>query len=365
MIKDFIVALIGIISGIFLLYKIPRISSKGILAVEKTKDIFLSIIIPCRNEENNIKELLNSLMGRTYKNFEVICVNDQSTDSTQAVIESFGVKLLNITNKPNDWNGKPWALQQGAAAASGNVYLFLDADLKLNNDALDTLATYYKTYGNLSVQPFHKTANFNESLSIIFNLVSVAGTGIALPKKRVRGMFGPVIMIDKDTYTKHNGHESVKKSVIEDYDLGMYYKNKKVDYSLFVGNKSLSFRMYPDGIKSQFFGFTKNLSQGALSSGLVTFILTFLWIMSLTSIPIVLITTLVSQYYLGVFIFAILYTISALFLYFKSKLIGKYNIFAIILYPIPLIWFLFIMLTSFILKIFFKKVYWKGRWIKI
>lgn len=350
----------GLFAALFLFYKFPVLKD-----LKTEKKLSISVIIPCRNEEKNLIELLLALKHQTYAIKEIICVNDQSEDDTEKIIKESGVTLVNALNRPENWNGKPWALQQGAEKASGDILLFLDADVKLERNALETLAAYYNKYGRFSVQPYHKVKKPYESLALFFNMIAVGGTGITFFKPITKGMFGPVFMTDKKTYFEQKGHEKVSGSVLEDFELGKYYKKNNVQYSLFLGNKNIAFRMYPEGIQSQWEGFTKNFASGAASAGfLITFALIF-YISSLFSVPILFLRTLG---YGNVFftVFSIIsYIIFSAHILYCAKKLGSFNIFFAILYPIPLLWFTLIFVNSLLRKFVFKKVKWKGRNIKV
>lgn len=358
---DFILIFLGIITGFVLFFSFPILKKKQ-NTIQLPK---ISIVIPCRNEEKNIALLLECLKNQNYKMHEIICVDDQSEDNTAEVINKYGAKLITIGKRPEDWIGKPWAAQCGAEEATGDVLLFLDADLVLNPDAIETLAEKYIEHGVISVQPYHRMQKPYEQLALFFNLTSVAGTGITLPSPKQIGMFGPIIMISREKYFDMGGHSSVKSCVIEDYQLGINYKKAGLKYKLFIGDKNIAFRMYPNGIKSQIEGFSKNFSKGILSANIFTTIMTVAWITALTATPILLIQSIVMWSVINILNTVALYALIVVPLIINSKKIGNYNIFVVLLYPIALIWFHIIVLYSFIKKIFFRSARWKGRKIKI
>lgn len=359
-ISDFVIIALGIVAGAFLLWRFPVIFP----ALIKNKPR-ISVVIPCRNEEINIGELLTQLNMQDYPPYEIICVNDQSDDRTKEIAHSLGARVIDIIERESGWLGKTNGMKEGAKVAQGDVLLFIDADVKLGVSALKTLASNYSSHGTISVQPYHKTGKIRESLALFFNIISVAGTGITLVKGKQRGMFGPIFMISKEEYDKNGGHSSVKDKVIEDFALGNYYAEKGFKYRLFIGNKDISFRMYPEGLRSQAEGFIKNISEGALAANLSTTLPTILLITSLTAIPIMIIRTAMSSS-IPALILSISFYILALALIGRSAAkIGRFNPLAIIFYPLPLLWFHIIFFISLIRKVFFRSVTWKGRKIKV
>ena len=77
------------------------------------------------------------------------------------------------------------------------------------------------------------------------------------------GLFGPVILMTKGDYQTIGGHESVKRTIIEDIALGKQLKRAGLKYHLYVGKGDISYRMYSDGFRSLFNGWTKNIALGA------------------------------------------------------------------------------------------------------
>lgn len=99
---DLLIVAIGILSGLLLFFNIPIIK-KDKTEEEKSKNeaLKISVIIPCRNEESNIGELLGALSIQTYPIFEIICVDDISEDKTAEIISAKNAKLISITKHPD------------------------------------------------------------------------------------------------------------------------------------------------------------------------------------------------------------------------------------------------------------------------
>lgn len=353
------IAVIGLLLCIVLFNHFPRLSKdKKEVQISPT----VSVIIPARNEGKNIANLLDDLKKQTLTPFEIIVVDDMSSDETPKIAESFGVKVIRIKEKPDDWIGKSWACQKGAEAARGDLLLFLDADIRLTSNALLRLIkTQMEVNKTISVQPYHNTKKLYEQFSSIFNIVQTAANGVSLPWKKTLGLFGPVILISKKDYQSVGGHQSVKNSIIEDVALGKVLDKAGLKYNLYVSEGDISYRMYGDGFKSLFNGWTKNIASGASSMSFITFLMVFLFITSLVSVPSHIVIYAVGFDLLWLLIYCGLYLVWVITLLIISHKIGKFNPLGIILFPILVLFFTLVFIVSFFIKIFNLKYKWKGR----
>jgi glycosyltransferase involved in cell wall biosynthesis len=134
--------IIGIICGAILFFKLPRLTKSS----KKTEDndLKISVIIPARNEEKNLPNILGDLENQTYSIHEIICVDDSSEDRTPEIIKKYNVKGITVSELPSNWKGKTWACQNGAKAAIGDILLFIDAKgtmyvTPLRSDYVDVL----------------------------------------------------------------------------------------------------------------------------------------------------------------------------------------------------------------------------------
>ncbi|HZX58046.1 MAG TPA: glycosyltransferase family A protein, partial [Mucilaginibacter sp.] len=110
------------------------ISNPKLTRVNRAYDDLVSILIPARNEEENIIRLLESIRRQDYKNYEVLVYDDGSTDRTYVLCSAFAAKhpgfgVIKGGELPEGWLGKNYACAQLAAAAKGSYLLFLDADV--------------------------------------------------------------------------------------------------------------------------------------------------------------------------------------------------------------------------------------------
>jgi cellulose synthase/poly-beta-1,6-N-acetylglucosamine synthase-like glycosyltransferase len=98
-----------------------------------TESPFISIVVAARNEERNITQLLKSLVRQTYSSYEIIIVNDRSSDKTASLIAEFQlehpeIRRIDISMIPDDMPAKKNALRAGIAASKGEILCFTDAD---------------------------------------------------------------------------------------------------------------------------------------------------------------------------------------------------------------------------------------------
>ncbi|MCX8103458.1 MAG: glycosyltransferase, partial [Candidatus Bipolaricaulota bacterium] len=120
----------------------------------------VSILVPARNEQANIRACVESLLAQEYANFEVLVLDDQSDDDTARILQEYmqdrRLRVLRGTDPPPGWVGKSWACHQLAQHASGELLLFTDADTRhhprtlshavsaLEEEGLDFLSLFVK-----------------------------------------------------------------------------------------------------------------------------------------------------------------------------------------------------------------------------
>jgi len=322
----------------------------------------VSIIIPARNEEENLSHLLGDLEAQSFKPYEVICVDDDSCDGTAKIAKSYHATLISLHNKPQGWTGKTWACQNGANLATGELFLFLDADVRLGSDGLARLIqAFNENECTISVQPFHKTEKPYEQISLLFNLVQIAANGTTLPWDATLGLHGPMIFIPKEHYKEIGGHESVRSVVVEDLALGQELKKAKLPHKLFIGDEELSYRMYSTGLKSIFQGWVKNFATGAANTSFLMFTMIFFWIGSLTNSLRYLIQYAISGNQPMLLAHVGLYLVWVIILAVISRKIGRFHPLAFVFFPILVLAFLLIFIVSLCKRLLGLPIFWKGR----
>lgn len=369
----FVTIIAGLIAALLLFWRHP-----ALLEIGDTKDdtdlsgtvvqpLKISVIIPARNEEHNLQNILSDLQNQDLQAFEIICVDDLSEDRTAAVISSFGVQSVSIISKPAGWVGKSWACQAGADRASGELLLFLDADVRLKTSALGRLSRSYEANrGVISVQPFHQVNKIYEQLSFFFSLVLLAANGIGFPVlRRNIGLFGPVILVSRQDYSQIEGHYPARNSIVDDLAMGEAFKRKGVRLSLFMGAPYISFRMYPQGPRELCQGWIKNFASGAKRTPFYLILLIILWFGACTEVVISFIRTITQDSLYLIAAGTCLYLAWAIFLWMISIRVGSFGFGTALLYPLFLVFFVIILFISLFKKVFGRTVTWKGRKIQM
>lgn len=226
----------------------------------------LSVIIPARNEEANLRRLLPSLLEQRYPGFEVIVVDDASEDDTAGVVERFAgstVRLVRSAGPPAGWVGKVHALYEGTRTAREPVYLFLDADAELKHpDALAALANRFLGLSSGSVLSgyCHLLGGGLLVVSLVpFALLSVVpwNWAMKLPIESMTAMNGQLWMIDRATYHSLEPHAAYPNEILEDVMIARYLKSRAVPVRLFDTQDEVAVWMYPD-LPHAWRGFRKN-----------------------------------------------------------------------------------------------------------
>lgn len=339
-------------------------TSRRILRISENtdqKNHSISIIIPARNEEKNIGKILTLLQEQTVPPHEIVVVDDNSSDKTSQIARSFQkVKVLELKeDPPKGWVGKSWAIWNGFLCSTGNILIFMDADVEPGKRTVEVLIQKYEKYGGLiSVWPYQRFESFYEHFTAVFNILVIYGSNtLGFPKRIPSGSFGPVILTSRKDYEYTGGHQAIKDSVLEDIKLGRLYVGKGLQVTNFLGNGIIKFRMYPSGFKQLFEGFSKNMSSGATSGGTVTFLLFLLWMAGYYSS--------FSSLDLSVGYSVIRYLTLSFFFYLLLKRTGDYRWYDALLYPLHFLFFIVVFLYSLYQTIIVKKVSWKGRKIDV
>jgi chlorobactene glucosyltransferase len=217
----------------------------------------VSVIIPARNEERNIARCVRSALASTYPNLEVVAVNDHSTDATAEILADLArhdSRLVVITPEalPADWFGKQWACASGAAAATGSILAFFDADTWQTPDLLtrSVSSMLAQQADMLSVIGKQELGTFWERLvqPQVFSgmLTRYGGTETVNDSQRATEKIanGQCIIVRRDAYDETGGHAAVRNRAAEDLALAQLWFSLGKRCKLIVGLDQLTTRMY-------------------------------------------------------------------------------------------------------------------------
>ena len=211
----------------------------------------VSVIVPARNEQDNIQRCLLSLLAQNYPSFEVIVVNDSSTDYTLEIVRKIKIspikqreggdksldtdrlKIITITEKPEKWTGKTWASEQGYSHSTGNILLFTDADTYyMHKDTIYEAVSYMQDQALdvLTGIGFIELRDFWSKVTMpLWNLFSIllgSNTGaMNNPKSKVAYLVGSFFLIRRQVLEEIGTFRSVKNAIQEDAELGLLLKS--------------------------------------------------------------------------------------------------------------------------------------------
>ena len=332
----------------------------------------MSILIPARNEEENIKRCIISLTKQDYKNIEILVLDDNSTDDTVRIVLELSqkdprIKLYSGGPLKKGWLGKSYACWQLSKHARGDYLIFTDADtLHFPNSISGAVACLLRyNLDALSVFPKEIMVTFHERMMVPFgHYIILSLMPLYLIRKIKTALFctaiGQFMLFKKEVYKKIGGHKSIKGKMLEDIKISKRVKSFGYKFMIFDGRSNVYCRMYRNfrGIvegysKVLFAVFDYKIYMISIAIILVAAIFLFPFLMLPIGIlfdwPLVLIELIILQ------IIIILITKMILSLRFKCKAVD------IILHPISIVYLILIAINSVLNTKIGMGVYWKGR----
>ena len=229
----------------------------------------ISICIPARNEERNIRACVESVLKQNYPKFEVIVLDDRSTDATPGILRELAaqnkkLKLIHGSDLPAGWAGKPHALFQASATARGDWLCFIDADTFLYPKTLSSCyAKAVETQADMfTIMTFQVLETFWEKtvMPLVMTALSVGFSPrkVNNPKTKDAIANGQFILIKRQVYDAIGGHASVKGSIVEDKAISERVKWNGYRLIVADGVKAAKTRMYTS-LPEMWEGWTKNI----------------------------------------------------------------------------------------------------------
>ncbi|MBN1836608.1 MAG: glycosyltransferase [Spirochaetales bacterium] len=233
----------------------------------------ISVLIPARNEEANIARCLDSLVDQTYENYEIIVLDDQSTDATWGIISDYAQRYPTLIRAvpgrplpPQGWHGKPHAMQQLTDLATGDYFLCTDADTVHAPDSVAWAVTNLEWHrvdfvsGYVS-QDLH---SFGEAIivpamyimtAVIMPIWLIAATRTPLLSFAI----GQFIVVRREAYEAIGGYAAVSGQISDDIYLARKLRGAGFRTIFLDVQKQVACRMY-DGYRASFNGIAKNVS---------------------------------------------------------------------------------------------------------
>ncbi len=271
----FYISTIFFILGLIIIYWVHNQYYLDIIVTPATapKDApLISICIPARNEENNIRRCIEAALGQDYPNIEVIILDDRSTDATLTQLKEMASRdsrLIPISGSdlPEGWAGKPHALYQASAVARGEWLCFLDADTFLAPQAISSCyVKALETEADLfTIMTEQILGSFWEKvvMPLVMTALSVGFSPRKIndPSRRDAVANGQFILIKRSIYDLIGGHEKVKDQIVEDKAISEQVKWNGHRLIVADGMRVVRTRMYTS-LPTMWEGWTKNIYLG-------------------------------------------------------------------------------------------------------
>ncbi|MCL2067775.1 MAG: glycosyltransferase [Treponema sp.] len=331
---------------------------------------FVSVLIPVRNEEKYIERCLNSLLNQFYKNYEILVINDNSTDNTGKILERIAsensrVRIFNGQPLPQDWFGKPFALHQLTAHAKGEILIFTDAD------TVHTPASISWAVTNLQKLNVDMISGYIGQIFLKFGEVITVPlmyflTGFVIPlflnryskSSLFSAAVGQFIAIKHDVFKAVGGCEIFRKKTSEDIYMARYVKKKGYKTRFLNVSEYVKCRMY-NGYRSAVEGIGKNVFD-FLGKNTLVISLMAIGVFFFLFFPFPLLFFCIarsSPWTLHILVVVILYTLTWLFMFLGQRLAWWYGL----LWPLMFLNLLYMAGWSWFRTISGKGFVWKDR----
>jgi chlorobactene glucosyltransferase len=340
------------------------------LATEFFDGPMVSVLIPARNEAQNIENCLKSLQNQAYHDYEILVLNDNSTDNTLEILNRIAaadsrVRVINGKPLPNDWYGKPFALHQLTQQAHGEIFVFTDADTVHTPTSIAWAVTNLQGLKADMVSGYigQIFSSFGEIITVplMFFL-----TGFAIPLFMNRfvkvpwftAAIGQFIVIRRTVFEAIGGCESFKKKTSEDIYMARYVKKKGYSTRFLNVTEHVRSRMYK-GYRLAVEGIGKNVFDFMGKSSLLMFFL-LIAVFFFLFFPFPLLFLCIahsSPWTLHIFAVVVLYTLTWLFMFLGQRLHGWYGL----LWPLFFLNLIYLAAWSWFRTISGRGFLWKDR----
>lgn len=232
----------------------------------------VSVLIPCRDEEGNIGRCLDSLLAQTYQNYEIVVLDDESSDRTWEILERYAaghpdrVRAVRGRALPGrGWYGKPHAMQQLAAAATGEYLLFVDADTVHGEGSLDWAVANLERHRAdcLSGYVAQELGSLGEMLIVpaTYIISAMILPLWLIPVSREPALsfaIGQVMLFRREAFQRIGGYSRVAEQISDDVAVAREVKAAGLRLVFLDLRRQVRCRMYR-GYQDAFRGLSKNI----------------------------------------------------------------------------------------------------------
>jgi glycosyltransferase involved in cell wall biosynthesis len=327
----------------------------------------VSIIVPARNEAHNLPALLDSLAALSPPPAEVIVVDDHSDDGTGELAAARGARVVMPPPLPAGWMGKPWACKAGAAAATGELLLFTDADTSHAPDSLARAVARLEQdrLDLLSVVPTHVVRAAWERAQGVFQLLLLvacrAGAEPVPGSGERRFSIGQYLLWRRATYERVGGHDAVKNRVAEDLAFARMVSDHGGRFGLLFSPGVMRVRMYPEGFAAFVRGWRRNFREGIASAGAIGTLEVALVIGWLLGVPLSLALAVAGGESLTAGVWLAVYAGTALEVGRRQRALGRFGATGAAFYPGFVLVFVWVSVLAMLDKLRGVPVQWRGR----
>ncbi len=252
-------------------------------AAPQDQTALVSICIPARNEESNLRPCVAAILAGPRRNLEVLVYDDHSTDATPHELDALmaqddRVRRVPTRPLPEGWNGKQFACEQMGRAAQGEWLIFTDADVRFEPGAINAALSEAERLDAAMVSTFPRQLAGSPGERLILPMIMFILLSY-LPMIRMRRTLDPnasagcgqFLMVRREAYRRAGGHAAFRDSMHDGIKLPRELRRAGYRSDLFDGTALLRVRMY-EGFRATWRGFAKNAYEGLGSIGLLIFL---------------------------------------------------------------------------------------------
>ncbi len=335
----------------------------------------VSVLIPARDEEINIAKCINSLLEQDYPNFEVVVLDDNSTDETGFILKGLAnknpqLRVIQGAPLPQGWLGKHWACHQLAESTMSDLILFTDADTIHKPGMLrQAVGALEKERADLiTAFPKEEVVTLGEQL-----IVPIMGWGIHsfLPIRFAQWLhwsglsvtIGQFMLFQRSAFDAVGGYEAVKQNIIDDVALGRLIIDHGFAWRLLDGTQYITCRMYHN-FSETIEGFSKNVFS-FFDCRVLPFVIAWIIVGFMFIDPLLAVFSVSGQASLTHFPLkiAIIAFIESILLWLIAYRRFRFPTYLVLLYPVSLGLFILVAMRSLVLTLTGHTT-WKGREVK-